>query len=128
MESEQANASDTNGQKELHGLGLGQQQGKKPKMELSTDVDSSHQDRVRSPLKPRNGSPLVLVQSESGGGRARQPSEGVQGVRKASVGGMKRMVYTEEDLEVMDVEERAIALACGLKDEVRLPTLLFSSS
>jgi hypothetical protein len=111
-------AEDGQQREQLHGLGLGQQQGKKPKMEMS---EAEVQEKMKSPLRhaSRTGLPLVLVERENG--RARQPSGGggAHGSRKASLGtgGSKRMLHTEEDLEAMNVEERAIALACGLKDE-----------
>lgn len=35
------------------------------------------------------------------------------------------MVYREEDLEEMELEERVMILACGLKDEVWLSSFFF---
>jgi hypothetical protein len=70
---------------------------------------------------------VVAFEGELRDTMATQPSgAGVHGSKKASVGssGSKGVLYTKEDLEAMGVEEKAIALSCGFKGEVRFPSSL----
>lgn len=96
------------------------QENKKPRRE-SEENSLTLLEKMRSPLGRRIGSSSPIKGTANGHyGTSPLPPPPGEGPRKGSMGGLKRMVYTEEDLEGMELEERVMILACGLKDEVWL--------